>query len=188
MDYEPPDPFVTSILELKLDVNTMFEWHKHSQSSAEVPHYKEGLLEFINLRAQASETSASNHGKKSSKGPLKKPFTLSKPVASFATNTTDPASDCVLCKTDKHPLYVCPKFKNQPHDKMIATLKANDLCTSCLRPGHYVNPCINATSVKNQTTPCCTLSLLLRLLLMHLLHQSIQCQFTLPLELRLNHY
>ena len=30
MDYEPPVPFVTSILELELDVvNTMFEWQKH---------------------------------------------------------------------------------------------------------------------------------------------------------------
>lgn len=143
MDYEPPGSFVTSILELKLDVNTMFEWQKHSQSSTGVPHYKE-LLEFVNLRAQASETSASDHGKKSSKGEthhFKKAFTLSKPVASFATNTTDPASNCVLCKTDKHPLYVCPKFKNQPHDKMIATLKANDLCMNCLRPGHYVKQC-----------------------------------------------
>ena len=43
MDYEPPG---TSMLELKLDANTMFEWQKYSQSSAEVPHYKE-LLEFI---------------------------------------------------------------------------------------------------------------------------------------------
>ena len=66
MDYEPPGPFVTSILELKLDVNTMFEWQKHSQSSADVPHYKE-LLEFVNLRAQASETSTSDHGKRSTK-------------------------------------------------------------------------------------------------------------------------
>ena len=90
MDYEPPGPFVTSILELKLDVNTMFEWQKYSQSSADVPHYKE-LLEFINLRTQASETSASDHNKKSSKGEShspRKPFVPSKPVASFATNAT----------------------------------------------------------------------------------------------------
>ena len=38
------------------DTNTMFEWQKHSQSSTAVPHYQD-LLEFINLRAQASETS-----------------------------------------------------------------------------------------------------------------------------------
>ena len=143
MDHEPPGPFVTSVLELKLDTNTMFEWQKHSQISVDVPHYKE-LLEFINLRAQASETSTSDQNKKSSKGetqPNRKLFTSGKPVVSFAANTTDPMGNCVLCKTDKHPLYVCPKFKNQPHDKMIATLKANDLCMNCLRPGHYVKQC-----------------------------------------------
>ena len=31
MDYEPSGPFITSILELKLDVDTIFEWQKHSQ-------------------------------------------------------------------------------------------------------------------------------------------------------------
>ena len=48
MDYEPSGPFITSTLELKLDPNTMFEWQKHSQRSAAVPHYQD-LLEFINL-------------------------------------------------------------------------------------------------------------------------------------------
>ena len=58
MDYEPSGPFITSVLELKLDVNTVFEWQKHSQDSTDVPHYQR-LLEFINLRSQASETPAS---------------------------------------------------------------------------------------------------------------------------------
>ena len=44
MGYEPSGPFVASILELKLDQTTLFEWQKHSQSSASIPHYRE-LLE-----------------------------------------------------------------------------------------------------------------------------------------------
>lgn len=39
MDYEPSGPFITSVLELKLDTNTMFEWQKFSQDSTDVPHY-----------------------------------------------------------------------------------------------------------------------------------------------------
>ena len=31
MDFEPSGPFITSMLELKLDANTMFEWQKFSQ-------------------------------------------------------------------------------------------------------------------------------------------------------------
>lgn len=37
MDYKPSGAFVTSIIELKLDRNTMFEWQRHSQCSSEVP-------------------------------------------------------------------------------------------------------------------------------------------------------
>ena len=121
----------------------MFEWQKQSQSSIAVPHFKE-LLEFINLRTQASEGSTSDQSKRSSKGKShhpRRPFVTSKPVSSFATSTIDPIGNCVLCKTDKHPLYVCPMFKSQPHDKMMTTLKANDLCMNCLRPGHYVKQC-----------------------------------------------
>ena len=29
-DYEPSGPFITSVLELKLDANTMFEWQRFS--------------------------------------------------------------------------------------------------------------------------------------------------------------
>ena len=45
MDYEPSGPFITSILELKLETNTMFVWQKDSTN---VPQYT-SLLEFLNL-------------------------------------------------------------------------------------------------------------------------------------------
>ena len=63
MDYEPSGHFVTSLLELKLDPGTMFEWQKYSQESTTVPHFN-ALLEFVNLRAQASESTASETAKK----------------------------------------------------------------------------------------------------------------------------
>ena len=44
---EPPGPFITSVLELKLNPTTMFEWQKYSQESTEVPHNND-LLEFLN--------------------------------------------------------------------------------------------------------------------------------------------
>ena len=56
MGYEPSSPFVTAVLELKLDTTTMFEWQKHSQDQSDVPDCQD-LLDFLNLRAQASETS-----------------------------------------------------------------------------------------------------------------------------------
>ncbi len=56
MSCAPPGPFITSILELKLDDNTSFEWQKSSQDLPDFPHYDK-LLAFLNLRAQASEAS-----------------------------------------------------------------------------------------------------------------------------------
>ena len=63
MDYDPSGPFITSVLELKLDQTTMFEWQRHTQTINDVPHYQE-LLDFLNLRAQASETSISDLAKR----------------------------------------------------------------------------------------------------------------------------
>ena len=62
MGHEPPGQFITSMVELKLDTNTMFEWQRYSQDSSDVPHYQK-LLDFINLRAQACEASVSDHKK-----------------------------------------------------------------------------------------------------------------------------
>ena len=43
-----PGQFITSMIELKLDTDTLFEWQKHTQAEAEVPHFQE-LLDFIDL-------------------------------------------------------------------------------------------------------------------------------------------
>ena len=36
MDCEPSSPFIMSVVELKLDTTTMFEWQKHSQDTTNV--------------------------------------------------------------------------------------------------------------------------------------------------------
>ena len=84
---------------------------------------------FFHLRQSLSALSA------------RKPFTSSKPVALFTASTDLTTSQCVACKTEKHPLYTCTKFKSMPHDKKIATLKMNDLCMNCLGSGYFVRQC-----------------------------------------------
>lgn len=92
MKYEPSSAFITSVLELKLDNTTMFEWHKHIQDSTEVPHFQK-LLDFIDLRAQASEASSSEPNKKSGSGSKK--FPRNSTIVSLA-GTADPGSTCVV--------------------------------------------------------------------------------------------
>ena len=146
MDHEPSGAFITSVLELKLDASTMFEWQKHSQEQTDVPHYQD-LLEFINLRAQASETLPSEQNRRFSRGdhnPTKKGMGImvSKHVTSYSVATSDKASNhCVICKTEKHPLYSCIKFRALPQTSKMSILKSNDLCMNCLKPGHFVKQC-----------------------------------------------
>ena len=130
MGYKPPGQFVTSIIELKLDSTTMFEWQKHSQSHTEVPDYQH-ILEFIDLRAQASEASLSEANC------AKKHHRRSQPdkvLSSFVSATDSSADSCVLCKNEEHQLYMCPKFIS---DEKLATLKSHNRCLNCLRKWTY---------------------------------------------------
>ena len=141
MGHEPSGSFITSMMELKLDPSTIFEWQKFNQKSADVPHYSE-LLEFLNLRAQACETCI-HDTKKTSRSdmyPTKK-SQPNKPIASFAASTSESATSCILCKPEKHPLYACPRFKVLPHDKMVSIVRDNELCMNCLKPGHFSRRC-----------------------------------------------
>ena len=136
MDCEPSGQFVTSLLELKLDENTMFEWQRSSQERSEVPHYSE-LLKFIDVRAQASEAKAPIVPVKHFvKQEHKKPASPVKPV-----HVATPSELCIACKTTKHPLHHCSTFRALPHNDMVSLLKANNLCLNCFKSGHFVRQC-----------------------------------------------
>ena len=143
MEYEPSGQFITSILELKRDPNSMFEWQRYSQKHSDVPHYQE-LLEFLNLRAQASESSTSNQQRsrymRNDQHSSRKGTFANKPVTSYAVSAIEQTSNsnCAICKGEKHPLYSCPKFRALCR---LSTLKANHLCMNCLRPGHFAKDC-----------------------------------------------
>ena len=63
----------------------------------------------------------------------------SRPVASFAASAS--VSDYTLCENERHSLYVCPRFKSLPRDKMISTIREKELCMNCLRPRHFSKRC-----------------------------------------------
>lgn len=140
MKCEPDPSFITSLIEIKLDEETLFEWHKHSQEKvAEVPHYQE-ILDFINLRAQASE-SVTSFNKKHHSLPGKQ-LHHSK-VASFAAASKESGtrSNCVICTSERHPLYYCAKFKSMSHSDKTSVLRKNNLCLNCLSSGHHARQC-----------------------------------------------
>ena len=114
MDYETSGPFITSILELKLDVDTMLEWQKQPKfgcctTLSRASWIYQSSCPSLRIICQKTVRLQSE---------IKRPHHVpSKPVASFTTSTSASLDNCVLCKTDKHPFYTCPKFKVQMHDK-----------------------------------------------------------------------
>ena len=138
MDCEPSGPFITSILKLNLDASINFEWQKFSQDLPGYPHYGK-LLEFLNLRAQASEASTNDVKKNLPRGDDRVKKGVNRPIASFTASTSDPSfPSCSLCKTEKHSLFACLQFKTLTHEKRMSVVNSNDLCVNCLRPGHFV--------------------------------------------------
>ena len=77
--------------------------------------------------------------------------------ASFAASSSESNTNCILCKTENHPLYVCPRFKAVPRDEMISFLKTNELCMNCLRPGHYSKLCTSLNKCRKCQSPYLTL-------------------------------
>ncbi len=134
MGLEPSGSFITSLLELKLDKDTMFEWQRASQVSVDIPHYSK-ILDFLDLLAQASETCSTE-----SKRHPRSEFGA-RTVASHTSSATNATPNCPNCKTQRHPLYVCPQFKALPHDKMLDVVRTNSLCLNCR--GHIVRNCVS---------------------------------------------
>ena len=52
---EPLSRFITSVIQLKLDPGTLFEWQRHTQSTVDVPPFQD-ILDFVDLCARASES------------------------------------------------------------------------------------------------------------------------------------
>ena len=91
-------------------------------------HYQE-LLDFIDMRAQALEVSCASH----------------KTFKRHATHAT-------RCKTEKHPLYVCPTFKS-----MLARckcLRLTDYVWVVVTSSYNVNLYTNVRNVRNLITLC----------------------------------
>ena len=108
MDYSPWT-FVRSVLESKLDQTTMFEWQKHSQGSKEVPDYLE-LLEFLDLRARATENTKGEPEQKHSYNPPSNK--IARPSYVAYTYET-----CVTYKKANHLLYSCKSFQALSHER-----------------------------------------------------------------------
>jgi hypothetical protein len=134
---EPSGPFITSVLELKLDTTTMFEWQKHSQDTSSISHYKD-LLEFINLRVQAPETSMME-SKRLSKSETKVNIHNHKQYHRLLLQSILQKYKHVYCANQNDICYLT--VPNLFHKEKMSVIKGNNYCNNCLRSVHYCRQC-----------------------------------------------
>ncbi|XP_011155692.1 uncharacterized protein LOC105193065 [Solenopsis invicta] len=51
----------------------------------------------------------------------------------FVSNIGRKENNCIVCKSKRHPLYLCDKFKQLPIPKHIETVKGAKPCQNCMR-------------------------------------------------------
>ena len=127
------EAFVSSSVEMKLDRASKFAWQQSVRERRDVPPIDE-LLEFIDSRAQASESSIPYNVDHKHPSTEKKP----KLRSSYQANTE---RKCVGCYEATHPLYSCSSFAALSHENRLARVRKHNLCMNCLRQGHYASQC-----------------------------------------------
>ena len=111
-----------------------------------MPNYQI-LLDSLNLCAQAAEASSDNilHANGT------------KQATSHTSNATPTDVVCISCKSERHPLYLCSKFRSLSHADKISLLKSSNYCLNCQRPRHFVKKCKSLNHCKHCQRPHHTL-------------------------------
>ena len=134
------EPFMSSLIEMKLDQASKFAWQQHTHERRDVPSIAE-LLEFVDWRAQASELSTSRDAER------KHPITEKKIKTRNSYQITT-ERQCAVCNEAFHPLYACASFRTLPHEERLAIVRKQNLCMNCLRHGHFSSQCQSSQKCK----------------------------------------
>ena len=164
------EAFLCSAVYLLLPAKLQTLWDQHTKRTKGVPAI-ERLLEFLQDHAEAlPATVPSNSHQKEAENTAKRPSRNSNPTAKGNKShvnaaaapaaapplaaappppATSPGSapahnykwDCFLCKTEKHPLFICPKWAALSVSQRLGHVKNRNLCSNCLSMGHLVTNC-----------------------------------------------
>ena len=144
------DAFLTSLVYLLLPVRLQTLWEQHSRKEKGVSPVEQ-LITFLTDHAETLPSSPPSSGKptdspekKASKKPDKRQDSYQhKQRANVHVVTPAPNYkwDCVLCKTEKHPLFVCPKWQAYTVAQRLSHIQQKNLCQNCLAVGHSTSNC-----------------------------------------------
>ena len=143
------DSFLSSIVFTILPSRLQTSWAQHTKKEKGVPPIGQLLL-FLRDHAETlpstgatpSTTPSNTSSKKATpkKPDRKQDFHKSKGVHSV-TPTSSYRWECTLCKPEKHPLHLCPKWATLTVPQRLGHIQAKSLCSNCLAGGHTTASC-----------------------------------------------
>ena len=140
------DSFLSSFVYAILPAKLQLLWDQATKKEKGVPPIDE-LLTFMKDHAETLPASTTTPVEKTvppnkkehhaARGRNNIHVTSSTPTPTFAPYKWD----CLLCKPEKHPLYVCSKWASYSLGQKTAHISANNLCSNCLAGGHTTADC-----------------------------------------------
>ena len=137
---------LTSFYYLILPSKLQMLWDQHTKHSKGIPPISQ-LLTFITDYAETLTFSQNTPVERQDPGPKKPPFKKrdhyqkAKAPVHVVAPTTSYKWECSLCKPEKHPLHVCPKWSAFNMQQKLGHIQAKSLCSNCLAGGHATSAC-----------------------------------------------
>ena len=145
------ETFMTSLVYLILPTKLQTLWEQHTKKQKKVV----GVYDMIDYLGEHAETLPSTlHVQSSGRAdpPEKRhkrqdkrqdPSSSPRQRANVHVVTSAPSYkwDCILCKTEKHPLFVCPKWLSYTVAQRLSHVQSKNLCNNCLAVGHSTASC-----------------------------------------------
>ena len=145
------DAFLTSTLYHNQPTKLQTLWEQHSKKEKGVPPVNQ-LLTFVSDHAETLPAAPSTAGKNPEpqveRKAAKKPDRRQDPAphkqrSNIHVSTPAPTYkwECALCKPEKHPLFLCPKWQSFTVAQRLTHITTKGLCRNCLAMGHNTAYC-----------------------------------------------
>ena len=143
------DSFLTSLVYSILPSRIQTLWDQSTKKDKGVPPINQ-LLTFVKEHAETlpSLPSTPTPERPADKKQVKKPDRKSdqhppRPRGNVHVVAPSPSYrwECSLCRPDKHPLHLCPKWAAFNINQRLGHIQAKNLCSNCLAGGHSTDAC-----------------------------------------------
>ena len=156
------ESFLCSTVYLLLPQKLQTMWDQHTKRDKGVPAVGK-LLEFLQDHAEAlpsnNYSTPNKESENSARRPNKNPPYKGNKSHANSTATSAPGAtptpaaaykwECSICKPERHPLHLCPKWITLTVPQRLSHVKNKSLCSNCLGGGHSLSTCKSTYKCRN---------------------------------------